>query len=111
MKNAEKSKRKFSRIALLHMKTRACLIYFFHDRFSKQFFACNFPQSLSSLILWKILVNMKFSHSYSLKLDQLSCEKVLNFSLLDNYFTNVFTEVKIRCPIIFRFGPGYFLER
>ena len=30
-KNAEKQKLKFSRIALFHMKTRGCLICFFHD--------------------------------------------------------------------------------
>ena len=41
----------------------------------------------------------------------LSCKKVLNFVLLDNYFTDLFTEVQIQYRKTFKFGPERFLER
>ena len=54
---------------------------------------------------------MSFSHSFKLKLEQLSRKKVLNFVLLDNYFTDFFTVVQIRYRKIFKFVPGRFLAR
>ena len=44
-------------------------------------------------------------------MEQLSCEKVLNFVLLDNYFTDLFTEVQIRHRKFFKFGPGRFVGK
>ena len=43
--------------------------------------------------------------------EQLSYEKVLNFVLLDNYFTDLFTDVQIRYRKTFKFGPERFSER
>ena len=43
--------------------------------------------------------------------EQLSCEKVLNFVLRDNYFTDPLTDVQIRYEKTFKFGPGRFSER
>ena len=36
---------------------------------------------------------------------------MLNIVLLDNYFTDLFTEVQIRYRKTFKFGPGRLLER
>ena len=78
---------------------------------SPKVFDSNSPQSPSNLIFRQFRKLWGFSHSFNLKLEQLSYEKVLNFVLLDNYFNNLFTEVKIRYRKTFKFGPGRFLER
>ena len=88
------------------MKTRVCLIYLVHNCLWKQFFACNLPQSLSNFL--DNFGNYGAFHTVSLKLEQQSYEKVLNFALLDNYFTDLFTEVQIRYRKTFKFGPGCF---
>ena len=50
-------------------------------------------------------------NSFNLKLEKLNCKKVLNFALLDNSFSDLFTEVQIRCQKIFKFGPGYVFRK
>ena len=63
------------------------------------------------IVFWTFLVTMRLSHSFNLKVEQLSCEKVQYFVLLDNYFNVIFTEVQIWYRKTFKFGPGVFLER
>ena len=78
------------------MKTRVSLKYFVNDCFRKQFFASNSPQTPSNVISSKILGTICcLSHIFNLKLEQLSCEKVLKFALFGNYFSDLFTEVEI----------------
>ena len=71
----------------------------------------NSPQPPPNSIPWIVRQPLGLSHSFNLKLEQLSCEKVLNFVLLDNYFTDLFTEVQIQYRKTFKFGPERFLER
>ena len=113
----KKYKLKFSRTGLFPMKTRVCLINFVHDCLWKQFFASYSPQPPLNLILWTILVTMRLFTQFHFKIAKLqkscnlSCKKVLNFVLLDNYFTDLFTEVQIQYRKTFKFGPERFLER
>ena len=93
------------------MKTRLCPIYFVHDCLWKQFFASNLPQASSNLIFWTILVTMRLYTQFQLKIRATKLQKVLDFVLLDNNFTNVITEVQILYRKTFKFGPGRFLER
>ena len=93
------------------MKTRVCPLYIFHDCLWKQVFASDSPQSPSNLIFLDNFGNYEAFHSFNLKSKQLSREKVLNFVLLDNYFTDLFTEVQLRHRKTFMFSPGRFLER
>ena len=95
----------------LSQETESLSNIFFHDCLWKQLFGSNSSQSSSNLILWTNLVTMRFFTQFQLKLEQLSCKKVLNFILLDNYFADLFTEIQIRYPKTFKFGPGRFLER
>ena len=74
------------------------------------FFAFNSPQSIPKLIFY-IFDNYEAFHSFNLKLVQLSCEIVRNFVLLDNYFTDLLTEVQIGHRKTSKFGPGRSLER
>ena len=95
------------------MKAKVCLIYFFHDCLWKRFFDSNSPQSPSNLI-FDNFSNYEAFHSFNLKLEQLSCQKVLHFVLLDNcfgYHRYLFTEVQIPYGQAFKFCPGRFLER
>ena len=101
----------FSRIALFHMKTRVCLIYFVHNCLLKQFFASDSPQAPSNSIFWTTLVTLRFSTQFQLKIRATKFQKVLNFVLLDNYFTDLSTEVEIRYQKTFKFAPRSFLER
>ena len=71
----------FSRSALFHMKTRVSLKYFVNDCFWKHFFASNSPHTSSNLISLTIVVTIRLFASFKLKLEQLSCKKVLNFAL------------------------------
>ena len=72
---AEKQKLKFPRIALLHLKTRVCPIYFVHDCLWKQFFASNSPQSTSNLFLWTILVTMRLFTQFQRKIRATKLQK------------------------------------
>ena len=74
------------------------------------FFDSNSPQSPSNLI-FDNFGNYEAFRSFNLKLEQLSCQKVLHFVLLDNCFTDLFTEVQIPYGQAFKFCPGRFLER
>ena len=44
--------------------------------------------------------------SFNLKLERLSCKKVLKFVLLDSFFFDLFTEVQIWYCKAFQFGLG-----
>ena len=94
-----------------HTKTRVCAPNPVHDCSWKQFPASNWPQPPSNLIIWTISVTMKLFTQLQFKIRATNCEKVLNFVLLDNYFTDYFTGVQIRHRINFEFGPGRFFRK
>ena len=93
------------------MKTSVSLIKFVHDCLWKQFLASNSLQSSSNLFFGQFWELQGFLQSFNLKLEQLSCGKVLNFVLLDSYSTDLFAEIQIPYRKTFKFGPGRFLER
>ena len=76
------------------MKTRVSLKYFVSYCLWKPFDS-NSPETPSNLISLTILVTLRPFTLFNLKLEQLSCKKVLKFALLGNYFSDLFTEVKI----------------
>ena len=76
------------------MKTRVSLKYFVNDSLRKQVFPSNFPQAPSNLMSLIILVTLRPSHSFNLKLEQLSSKKVFKPALLGNYFSHFFTKSK-----------------
>ena len=59
----------------------------------KDFFSSNLPPDLFKLNLFDNYDNSKAFHIFNLKLEQLSCEKVLKFALFCNSFSDIFTEV------------------
>ena len=63
------------RIALFHMKTRVCLIYFVDDYSWKQFFASNSPGSPSNLIFKTILVTMRLFTQLQFKIRATKLQK------------------------------------
>ena len=77
------------------MKARACLKYFVDNWLWKQCFASNSTQTHSNLISLTILVTVSSFTQFNLKLEQLSCKKVLKFALLGNCFSDLLTEVQI----------------
>ena len=90
------------------MKTSVCLIYFVNDCLWKQFFTSNLPQYPSDLILWTILVTIRLFAQFQIRIRATRLHKSANFILLDNYFTNLFTEVQIRYRKTFKFGQERF---
>ena len=77
------------------MKTRVSLKYFVIYCLWKLFLDSNSPQTLSYLIALAFLVTLSLSHCFNLKVEQLSGKKVLNFPVLGNCFSDLFTEVEI----------------
>ena len=76
------------------MKTRVSLKYFVNDCLSKHFFDSNLPQTLSNAISLTSLVTLR-PFTLNLKLEILSCKKVLKFALLSNCFSDLLSEVDI----------------
>ena len=72
------------------------------------FFASNLPQSPSNLILWTILVTMRFFTQFQIRIRATRLRKSANSILLDNYFTDLFTEIQIRYRRTFKLGQGRF---
>ena len=77
------------------MKTRVSLKYFVNNCLWKTFFDCNSPQTPSNVISLIIMVTLRSFTLFNLKLEQLSCKKKLKYDLLDNCFSDLFTEVEI----------------
>ena len=77
------------------MKIGVSLKYFVTDCLWKHFFNSNSPQTLSKLISLTLLVIVRPFSLFNLKLEQLSFKKRQKFALLDNCFTDLFTEVEI----------------
>ena len=48
---------------------------------------------------------------FQIKIRATKLEKVLNFALIDNYFSNLFTEVQNRHRKTFTFGLGRFFRK
>ena len=92
------------------MKSTVYLIGFFHDCLWKQFFVFNIPQSPSNLNLWTISLTMRLFRQFQFKINAIKLQKELYFLLVDNYFTNLFSEVQIRYRKAFKFGPVQILE-
>ena len=97
--------------ALFNMKTRVCLKYFVNHCLWKQFIDSNSSFTTSSLIYLTIFVNLRPRHSFILKLEQLICKEVPKFVLLDNYFSDLFTNVQIWYWKPFKFGPRPFFRK
>ena len=76
------------------MKTKVCVKYFVHDCLCKQSFAFNSPPGPFKLDLFNNFSNfcLTIFKSFHLKLKKKSCKKVLQLVLLDNYFSDLFTE-------------------
>ena len=87
------------------MKTRVSLKYFVNDCLWKKFFASNLSQTPSNLI-FDNFGNSKVLHSFNLKIEQLSCKKVLKFVPRGNWFSGIFPEVEIRYQKTFKFVLG-----
>ena len=77
------------------MKTTVSLKCFVNDCFWKQHFSSNSPQTTSKLNFVGNFGHSKAYHCFNLKLEQLSCKKVLKFVLLGNSFSDLITEVEI----------------
>ena len=77
------------------MKTRVFLKCFVHDCLLETTFASNSPQTPLKMISLTVLGTLRTLIQFSLKLEQLICKKVLKLVLLDNYFSDLFTEVQI----------------
>ena len=77
------------------MKTRANLKDFVIYCLWKEYSTSNLPQALSDWFLWQFWQLQGLSLIFNLKLEQLSHKKVLNFALVGNCFSDLFTEVKI----------------
>ena len=75
------------------MKTRVSLKYFVNVS-GNNFLLLTCPDPFK-LDFFDNFGNSKAFHSFNLKLEQLSCKKVLNFALLGNCFSDLFTEVEI----------------
>ena len=77
------------------MEPRVPLKYFVNSCLYKHFFHSNSSQTPSNLISFMILVTLRpFTH-LNLKLEQLSCKKVLKFAFFNNCFFDLFTDVEI----------------
>ena len=68
-------------------------------------------EPLQTYFYWTTLVTMRLFTQFQFKTRALSSEKMLNFVLLHNYFTYLFTEVQIRYRKAFKFGPGRFFRK
>ena len=72
------------------------------------FYASNLPQSPSDSILWTILVTMRLFTQLQIRIRATRLRKSTNSILLDNYFTDPFTEIQIRYRRTFKLGQGRF---
>ena len=91
-------------IAWFHMKTRVCLKYFVNHYLLKRLLDSKSPHTTSSFICLTIFVNLR-------PMTQLICNKALKFVLLDNCFSDLFTDVQIWHWKPFEFGPGPFFRK
>ena len=92
------------------METRDCLLYVLNYCLRKQFFVSNSSESPPNLNVWIISLTMRLSTQFQFKIKSNSVEKKATFVLLDNYFTDIFSEVQIRYRKSLKFRPEHFLE-
>ena len=74
------------------MKTRVCLKYFENGYLCKRFFACNSPQTTSTLIFLTNFVTLSFLFQPKFKATKLQKSTK---TCLDKYFPDLFTEIQI----------------
>ena len=77
------------------MKTRVIVRYFVTDCLWKQFFDFNSLQMPLNLIFWTVLVILRTFTLSEPKVRATKFQKRQKFLLLDNCFSDLFTEVKI----------------
>ena len=77
------------------MKTKVSLKYFVNDFLWKQFFALTSPRIPMVLICLRILVSLRPFTKFQAKSRASNFKKALNFDLLGNSFSDLFSEVKI----------------
>ena len=85
----------FSRSGQFHMKSRVCLKYFVNYCLWKQLFASKSSQIISKLTCLTIFVTLRIFTQFYSKIRATIYKKALKFVLLDNYFSDLFTEVQI----------------
>ena len=86
---ANTPEKQFSCKALFPKKTRVSLKYFVHDCLWKQFLLLSCSRAFKP-IFWTFFVTVRSLSQVNLKLEQLSCRKVLKFILLEKYFSDFF---------------------
>ena len=64
------------------------------------------PRLLQICLLNEFLNSHDFGHSFNVRLEQLICKNALKFVILNDYFSNLFTEVLISYWKPFKFGLG-----
>ena len=85
----------FSGRVLFDRKTTLCLKYFGQDCLRKQFFASNWPPGPFKFDLTILLSLRTLIKFFNLESEELICKTLRKFLLLDNYFSDLFTEVEI----------------
>ena len=110
--NSPKKQLKFSCKALFPIKSRVSLKYFVHDCLWKQFLLLSCSRAFNVFLL-TFFVTVRSLSQVNLKLEQLSCRKVLKFILLEKYFSDFFhssPNLLLKDFKIFKFVWDIFLE-
>ena len=111
--NTPEKQLNFSCKALFLIKTRVSLKYFVHDCLWKQFLLLSCSRPFKPIFL-TFFVTVRSLSQVNLKLEQLSCRKVLKFILLEKYFSDFFSQQSkfvIERLSNFQVGLGHFLRR
>ena len=87
--NTPEKQLNFSCKALFLIKTRVSLKYFVHDCLWKQFLLLSCSRPFKPIFL-TFFVTVRSLSQVNLKLEQLSCRKVLKLILLEKYFSDFF---------------------
>ena len=91
----QKQKLNFCCRVLFYRKTTVCLRYFCQDCLCKQYFASTLPLGSLSFYLFKCFGNSKVFNTFQPKIRATNWQKSTNIFLLQNYFSDLFTEVEI----------------
>ena len=110
--NTPEKQLNFSCKALFPRKTRVSHKYFVHDCLWKQFLLLSCSRPFKPIFL-TFFVTVRSLSQVNLKLEQLSCRKVLKFMLLEKYFSDFFhssPNLLLKDFKIFKFVWDIFLE-
>ena len=110
--NTPKKQLNFPCKTLFPIKTRVSHKYFVHDCLWKQFLLLSCSRPFKPIFL-TFFVTVRSLSQVNLKLEQLSCRKVLKFMLLEKYFSDFFhssPNLLLKDFKIFKFVWDIFLE-